>query len=207
MINKDSITEEKERLIEIRKQHFESSFPQINKYDDYYANIFSSFSTLSATIGAFSFMLFNNEVTIKNVFLSIGDLLLLTVIIFSFSKYIKITRGNHIETLDYYRKFQNKISKCIGFCDEFINEEINEDKYLEKRKKINKETKDSLNNSEPLIPDYSIHKRILIIFIVALIFIGISLIDEKVITNIFQNATNISCLYYKFLTIIVFKIL
>jgi len=174
----NNIDKEINELSKIKKQHFDSSLPLIDKCDDIYRNIFSVFATLSATIGAFSFLL-NDKYSTNNTSLIIGDTLLLIVITFSIFKYIKIAKNNHIETLNYYRKFQNKIDKCIDDCNALKKGEININEYNNRRKKINEDTRTSINNTELKLPNYFTHTVVLIFFIYAIIFIGLSLINPK----------------------------
>jgi len=173
----DDINQRIKDFSEIRKQHFDSFLPIFNKHDDIYINIFSVFATLSATIGAFSFLLFDINFSIKKETLIKGDLLLLIVISSSVFCYLFFSKRNHSNSIKYYNDFQNKINKSINYCESLKKGEINVNEYTKRQNSVNEETRKSVDNTILTTPTYSPHLLVFICFIYALIFIGLSLMN------------------------------
>lgn len=132
----------KEKLIDI-------SVPVFAEYDRDRRNFFSMLATISATIGAFSFLLFPLTNIVENLhLLKIGDGLLLLTIILSISAYLFVLRDSQMKFHKvYYEKFEILLNK--------------EYKKLPKYKR-------------PEFKEYYLEFIVCLIFIIALIFIGFS---------------------------------
>jgi Zn-dependent membrane protease YugP len=126
-----------------------NSFPIFAEYDRDRRNFFSMLATISATIGAFSFLLFSTGSIVKNIqLLKIGDGLLLITIIFSISTYLFILSDS-----------QKKFHKVYYDSLEIFN---------------NKEYEKLPKYRRPKVRNYLLEFIICSIFVFALIFIGMS---------------------------------
>lgn len=134
---------------EVKTKLIDISLPIFAEYERDRRNFFTMIATISATIGAFSFLLFPSTNIVKNfLLLKIGDGLLLLTIILSIVIYLYILRdsqnGFHKVFYDYLEIFYNKQYEKIP-------------KY-----------------KRPKVRNYLLEFSVCFIFILALVFIGIS---------------------------------
>lgn len=147
-IRKFVLNESMERL---KEKVIDIAIPVFAEYERDRRNFFSMLATISATIGAFSFLLFPLENVVKNLtMLIVGDGLLLLTIIFSVLVYMFILRSS-----------QRKFHKVY-----YDNFEI----------LINREYEKLLKYKRPKFEEYYLESIACLFFVSALIFIGISFI-------------------------------
>lgn len=139
------------KMSEVKNKLIDVSLPIFAEYERDRRNFFTVIATISATIGAFSFLLFPLTNIVKNLLLlKIGDGLLLLTIIFSVSTYLFILRDS-----------QNKFHKVYYDYLEIFN---------------NKDYEKIPKYKRPETREYGLELIVCSIFILALVFIGISFI-------------------------------
>lgn len=137
------------KMNEVRNKLIDISSSVFAEYDRDRRNFFSMLATISATIGAFSFLLFPLTNIVKNLpMLKIGDGLLLLTIILSISIYLFVLRGSQKKFHEVY----------------YENFEILTNKEYEKIPKYKR----------PEFTEYYLEFVVCLIFIFALVSIGIS---------------------------------
>lgn len=94
---------------EVKSKMIDIALPIFAEYDRDRRNFFSTLATMSATIGAFSFLLFNSSSIIKNQsFLKWGDILLLVTIILSVVSYLYVLANSQYRFHEiYYNYLEN----------------------------------------------------------------------------------------------------
>ena len=159
-----------------REKHHFSMIPIIHNYDDMYRNIFTAFASLSATIGAFSFLLFDSPYLHNIKSLVTGDVLLLIVIIISMFNYVLGSKRAHIDIINGYKRIQDRFDESINGYLEVLKGKIKQLDF--EREQYEKAKEKVLSDKNQELPNYFWHYIVLIIFVFALIFVGISLINH-----------------------------
>lgn len=118
----DKVKEEREKL------HF-MSVEIFQQHDLEQRDFFIKVSTLSATIGAFSFLIFGLEILKTPLFLIIGDILLLSVIVLSLVNYLCIFRRSHREFHGTYYSISERQTNEIEKTEKLLNGDITREEW------------------------------------------------------------------------------
>jgi hypothetical protein len=102
----------------IKKELFQNSFPQFSDFDREKRNIPLKIATISATIAAFSFLIFDN---VKNgKLLLVGDIFMLLIIAISLFFHIYLLGGQYIKLHKTHFDLHEKLSMFITKLSEMV---------------------------------------------------------------------------------------
>jgi len=156
-----------------KEKHHYAVMPIISNFDVVKRNIFLTFATISATIGAFSFLIFGSSSLKDKNALIVGDFLLLLTIIISMILYIIQTEKDHVETLKSYSRVQERFGNIInGYLEVIKGKVALIDFYKIQKKEAEERLKE---DSTDIKPNYFWQFIVLILFIFSLLFICLSL--------------------------------
>ena len=171
---KNKVSEKIEKWYSEREKHFFSSQQFFSTYDQSRRGFFSTIATLSATIGAFSFLLFDLSILANPSFLVIGDIFLIITIVTSIFIYLRLLNLEHQEFHNTYFTVFERLSEDISNGGKLQRKEISEEEY----QKLLERNQDKISEYErPKSPTYKWHNLIFLMFALALFFVLISLID------------------------------
>jgi hypothetical protein len=143
--------------------------PVFNDYDKEKRQFLASLSVVSAAIGAFSFLLYNSPYVKSPELLKIGDILILITIISSMIGWLVVLHSNQKKLHNTFCEFNNKLHSASETLDYFFQQKISQEDFKKKINSFNKDYK------KPVFPNYYWQIGNCVLFVVAIVFIGLSL--------------------------------
>jgi hypothetical protein len=161
----DRRDEERDKLRQDSQPIF-ASFAQESR------SFFSFTATTSATIGAFSFLLFDSHILKSPVLLKFGDVLLLIVIVLSAYSYLSDLQKDYIRYHnDYFNTFE-MLSKDISKGYKVLSGEMT----FEEFKKWANEQLQITKYKRPPMSGFILHWIVFVFFVLALLLVATSLL-------------------------------